>query len=1298
MSLEEAIFTMKRSWSLKWLLAVLVLTTVPALAHAQEVAGLVGTITDPSGGAVAQATVKLTNTKTGSSSETQSNDTGYYRFVRLAPGPGYELTVTKDAFKSVTVSNLYLPVATMSTQDIALEIGSVTQRVEVKSEGSVSLDTTDTTIGNNFDIRMIESLPNEFRDNPANLLRLEPGVVSAINDDASGSRDGAVAGGRADQNNITVDGIDTADFAIGQAFTLTSNLPVDAIQEFRTEVGNPLAVNGRGSGAQTMITTKGGTNDWHGNLREYHRNTITEANTFFNNKAGVPRTNLIRNQFGGDVGGPVKKDKLFFFFDYDARRDASQSSQTQIVPLDHFKNGGIAYINNNAGCGPTSRLQSNPNCITILTPAQVMALDPCNNPGTAGGPCTQDGTPTGTPVTPGFNPAMQQLLKSRYPEPNDLSQGDGINTGGFRFNAPAPLTENTYTVRVDFNITSKQKLFVRGNWNNIDQVFQPSIQFPGDPITQPVLSRNRFWALGHTWTFGSNKVNQFVYGEARNNLSFPIPFNPAGTVYPLNWFPQTPLSNPYIRQSVQSRIIPVPTFRDDFSYIRGRHSFQIGGVWKPIRTRQKLVNDFDFINIGIGGAVSSLTSDLRPSNILQDPNGVAVSNWDGYFVGALGAINLDQSVFNYSKAGTAFPHGAGERRDYRYYNYEAYIQDSWKVRPNLTFTYGVRYQYDSVPYESNGYEATAVNATTNSILLARAANGLAGVSGPTSAPLLTYTLAGKANHGAPSLYAGDKLNFSPRLGLAWNPNFREGLLASVFGDHKTVVRAGFGMIYDQTAISAVNFLQDQGSYLFGNVGFNFPSGATPGASIASDPRFVAINALPFTVPPPPFQNPLTPNCSGGSCGGGGPLRVTGSQAQSFNYAIDPKFKTPYSLTYSFGVQRELPGDFQLEVDYYGRFGRRLFTLADAGQIINFVDPASKTDLVGSISSLEVQARQGTNPGNIAPLPFFQNQSGCDSLAQANGLNNCTQLIYASNQNALNQGNLFGVVQSLTTQGLLPPGVGLSPQFSFNVYVGNKAWSSYNAMFLVLRKRLSHNLQMDFNYTLSHSIDNSSIIANNNGNGVGGASVVLCDATNLSVCRGNSEFDVTHQITANAIYDLPFGHGQMIGRDSARWLNEIIGGWELAGLVTWRTGLAFPVQSGVSTTSGAADALAIFTGNPNALRTSIHTDVNNNNTIQFFADPTAARGAFSPVTGLQVGNRDTLRGPGFSNWDLALIKKFPLFNERYNLTFRADAYNAFNHPNFALPHSNINGSLFGQITALAGQEPARVLQFALRFDF
>jgi hypothetical protein len=1286
---------------------VLALLATPLFTSAQDVASMTGIVSDKSGGVVSDASLKLTDTRTDTVYATKSANDGSYKFARLAPGSGYVLVVSKDGFQSYTISNLYLPVATTSTQNVQLELGSVNQTVEVKSEGSVTLNTTDSSIGNTFDTRAISSLPNEFRGNAANLLRLEPGVVSADTtngvDDAAFSRNGSVAGARADQDNITVDGIDASDFNVGKAFSQVAATPVDAIQEFRTEVANPLSDLGRGSGAQTIITTKGGTNQFHGNLREYHRNTITEANDFFNNANGVARPTLIRNQFGGNIGGPVKKDKLFFFFDYDARRDASQLPELNIVPLNHVRQGEIAYINNNPGCTASATIQSAPNCVTTLTPTQVAALDPCSAPGACPG------------VTPGFSQTLLNLFNTRYPQANVAGAGDGINTGGLQFNAPNPNTVNTYTTRIDYNISAKQKLFVRFNFYNQHAITQglAPVQFPGDPISNPEVVQDRSWAIGHTWTISANSVNQFVYGEARNSVTdmatLSGPANPGGdpSVYQLNFLFPTGITSPYARQGGSAAVVPVPTFRDDYSLQRGKHSLQFGGVFKPIKTRSTLINNLNFENEGINLTNSSLDPSLRPANILQDPNGIAAGNWDAAFTSFLGVAPLQFTVYNFYKNGDLTPGAAGQRRDYRYYEYEAYGQDTWRLRSDLTLTAGLRYGYDSVPYEINGLE-TAPNVDWNDIVATRTVNGLSGTSGFLSAPLLTYTLAGKANPGDRPLYQGDKLNFSPRLALAWNPSYRGGLLGDVFGDRKTVLRLGASRIYDHTALSAVNFNQDQSNFVFGGATSSAFQGNTAEQFLTGSPRLTAINQPTSTPIIPPFSTTVTPFTTGS----GPTLDVFGTNSGQFgNYVIDPHFKTPYSLVYSAGVQRELPGAFQLEVDYVGRFGRRLSELGDAGQLIDFTDPASKQTLVQAISQLEALSRQGGTgvpTSSVPALPFLENQISaaagepCSVLAPSLGpFANCTQFVYGTNLLPLQQGNTLNVVRGLLANGALNPGVGLSPQFLTNYYFGNKSYSDYNGMIAILRKRLSRNVQLDFNYTFSHSIDNSSGIARNNGNPANNSQAYLCDSINLGVCKGNSEFDVTHQVIADAIYDLPFGRGQWIGRNVRSWANQIIGGWQLSTIVTWRTGFAFPVQGNASTVTFDTAAYPLFVGNSSSIAVHVHNDPNLSGGLQLFANPTAALAAFAPPTGLEVGSRDELRGPHFSNADLALSKNFSV-TEKIRLQFRTEAYNVFNHPNFALPlNTNFEAPNFGQIVSTvsnSGDDSARVLQFALRLDF
>jgi hypothetical protein len=1280
------------------LLFVAATLLVPTLTHAQSVASITGTVTDSSGATVPGASIKLTSTKTGSTYFGKTAGDGGYRIVDIPPGPGYVLTVQKDGFQVLTIANIYLPVATATTQDAKLDLGTINETVHVTAEGSVTLDTTDATIGNSFDMRAVEELPNQFRDSPANLLQRQPGVTPIpvggnVPDDPLGIRGGSVTGARTDQSNIIVDGIDATDFGLGQAFVIAASIPVDAIQEFRTEVANPVSDTGRGSGASTFISTKSGSNDWHGTAQEWNRTALTEANTFFNKTTTpfIPREQLVRNQFGANVGGPIKKDKLFFFFDYDGRRDAEQEPVLRIVPLPNITalatggaGAGINYINNSPGCDASSRLSTTPGCISLLP---------------AAGACGSQTVQGLDPSCIGADAALTSFIAGRYPAANDMTQGDGVNTGGYRFSAPAPLKENIYLARIDYNLSSKHKLFTRFNFNNesvadtrnnISPVtgIAASVAFPGDPLTAVDTENDKAWVIGDTWTITPSTVNQFVYGESREQADFGIAYNPNGTNFQFEWM-NFAFDPPYLRQSTQSHILPVPTFRDDWSQTRGTHNISFGGVFKPIRSRDVETNDFNFIGIGLNPLTPNLDPTLRPANILSDPtldpSGVAAGDWDNMFMGMLGSWWLDEGVFNYLKNGTPLGLGVPHRVDYRYYEYEFYGQDSWRLTKSLTITYGLRYQYDSVPYETSGLEGVSTipfNAEFDSRLTA----GAAGISGFTTTPFLTYTLGGKANPGAPSLYHKNPLNFAPRFALAWNPSVNGGPLAKLLGDRKTVFRGGAAVIYDHTALNSINFIQDQNSFLFSNDSGGEFGGNTPEVDLSTDPRFTGINDLPITSStppvPPPFVNPLTPNVFGG-------VGIGQAEGED-NYTVDPNFKTPYSLAYTADVQRELPAGLQLDLGWVGRYAHRLTALADANQLVDFDVPADGQTLFQAIANLETEARAGATAAT--PQAILEDPNVCGP--------GCSDFIYSKFPNTLKLGGLGSIVSTMDANFIFgapfafAPNVGMSPQFSSNLYLTNKGWSSYNGLLVTLRKRFTNNLQGDFNYTYSHSMDNISVIADSVGNQAGTTPAVLCDVRSGAACRGNSEFDLTHSINADGVYLLPFGHGQRYGSGVSGWLDELIGGWEFSDITTWHTGFPFNAFAGVQTTSLLADSIGIFDGDKSALSMNIHR--NPDGSIQFFSNPAAAAAAFSSPTGQQVGNRNVLRGPHYSNWDMALVKNFNLRSERYRLQLRMEAYNTFNHPNFAIPTNGFTSPQFGVISTTVGDP--REMQFALRFDF
>src|ERR1044072_3866665 len=482
-----------------FMLATLTLCFVLVVSSAQSTAGVTGIVKDSNGAVIAGADVKLTDTKTGAELTTKTNDQGVYSFPKVAPGIGYKLTFTAPGFQTLVINDVALGVGKVETHNAEMTIGEVSGTVVVTASNEVTLNTTDASIGNVIGERRLKELPIQIRSSQAALIgsppdaRMggEPGVVGTNVGTTTTNRVGSVTGSRADQGNITVDGIDANDQATGQAFATTGNAPIDAIQEFRTVTANPAASEGRSSGGQIELVTKSGTNDWHGSLREFNRTAATAANSFFNNRSGVKRPQLTRNQNGGSIGGPLYfphfgeggpsyfngKDNLFFFFDYEARRDAQGITYNRTVPLPHFRNGSLGYVK--AGCPSNARLNTRPDCIVILTPAEVAAFDPLHI---------------------GGNQALLSFVNQRYPLPNNFDTGDGINTAGFRFNAPSLRADNTYTGRVDWNISNAQRLFVRANKisaNQTDTVNSVAAQFPGDPETAQIVTGDYAVAVGH---------------------------------------------------------------------------------------------------------------------------------------------------------------------------------------------------------------------------------------------------------------------------------------------------------------------------------------------------------------------------------------------------------------------------------------------------------------------------------------------------------------------------------------------------------------------------------------------------------------------------------------------------------------------------------------------------------------------------------------------------------------------------------------------------------------------------------
>lgn len=1266
---------------------VFILALSLGLAWAQtSVTSVRGAVTDPSGAVVPGARVALDNPDSGFHQAVASDSKGLYVFPQIPPGK-YKLTLTAAGFATQS-KQAELLVNQPATINFALSVQASEQTVDVSAEAQ-TLNITDATIGNAVGNNTIQALPMEGRNVP-DLLSLQPGVVylgRSVNQDLD-SRSGAVAGARSDQTNVTLDGVDNNDQRQGYAFTGVLRSTLDSVEEFRVTTTNSNADAGRTSGAQVVLVTKSGTNNFHGSAYEYNRNTATSANDWFNKNAelgaGLPNVpgHLIRNTYGASLGGPIKKDKLFFFLNYEGQKTSENQQQTLTVPTASFRAGQLKYLDGNG------------NTVT-LTPAQIASMDPkCSSLGTC-------------PWGPGLNPNAIATL-SAFPLPNGTNAGDGLNTASFTFSAPNPATLNTYIAKLDYEMSSRSRLFLRGNLLG-DRISGPP-QFPGDPASFTQTNTSKGIAAGHTWTISNTKVNSFRYGyirQALNNVGIGNgSFSDFAGISPLTPENTTTLLN-----------VPVHNFTDDFTWVKGNHTLQFGANYRLVHNNA-LSNNVSFGNALSGGAniflaaIAGTGQNLDPAAFgFPAVSGDFSSSYDNAVTALTGILSTINVHRNYqvasSSAANLLPVGAMISRNFKANEFEWYVQDSWRIKPNLTVTVGLRHTLLQTPYEVNGQQV-APNVDLYQWFLNR---GIAAAQGQGNQPAFSFVPSGQSRGGTP-YWPMNKLNFAPRFAVAYSPNADTGILHSLFGGPgKSAIRAGLGMYYDHFGEGIADSFSE-----FGSFGLTTTQAAPSNLyTVDNAPRYTSRTVVPNVLAQPASNvtYPATP-----------PANV--DTGFTFNSdGVDNRMKTPYSIAADLSLQRQLPGGWTLETAYVGRFGHHLLQQLDYAEPTDLVDPKSGMDYftAARLMSQFALAHGEDSSATIAPIPYFEDLF---PTAAAGGFT-ATQNIYSGfwfKRPGREVGAPFRlglICTQLANGGVTPvcnnlPAVPFwDPQFSSLFAWSSIGNSNYNAGQFILRHPMTHGLQVDFSYTLSKSMDWGSDTERTNPQGTTsttsaipvGTSTVMSFIENSWNPRLNyapSDFDSRHVITASGVYELPFGKGKAVAGQAGGVLEAIIGGWQLSGLM--RLTSAFPFS--LIDTTGFTNNFLFNSHMTQTGPVSSGLFFNSSGAPQAFSDPGAVvNGIFTTQTPVrfaypgEAGSRNNFRGQGYYGTDMGLAKSWKI-TERQALKFSWEVFNVTNSVRFDdnTLTSLDNGSADGPALGLYRKTltAPRVQQFSLRYSF
>ncbi len=1275
-----------KSLLLKLLSSMALVATFSLLTYGQGVttAPLSGVVVDPAGAVIPGATVTVKNNATGAEFKATTASNGTFTVPALNAGT-YTVTVSAQGFKQAVVQDIKIDAGTPANVNISLEVGAQTESVVVQGAGEV-LQTQTANVSTTIVGRQITELPFTSRD-ALDLVLLLPGTntpgrprTSTIN----GLPKGAL--------NITLDGVNVQDNTLksSDGFFTYIRPRIDAIDEVTVSTNTPGAESAGEGAIQIKFVTRSGNNEFHGSLYEYHRNPALNANYYFNNLAGLPRSRVLLNQYGGRLGGPIWRDKAFFFVNYEEYRLPEQQLRQRTIFNPKTQSGIFQYVT-------SAGVQE----VNLLTLAAANGLTSTIDP-TIGKLLADIRQST---TTTGF---VEQLTDPNY------QRFTFINTGSQVRKFP--------TLRLDFNLTDKHHLENIYNYQLFDSTvdFLNGVDpaFPGFPNFGSQVS-NRFsnvTALRSTLT--STLVNEARFGLTGGTVTFfpevtPSAFaNQGGHSLVIS---AAGISNATATRFTSRRNAPVWQFNDTLSWTRGTHSLNFGFNFTQVNFWGKSQSDGTVRAIGFGFAANDpaqalfTTANFPGATTTQLSQARAIySVLIGSISSVSGAIALDEKSLQYKFAGDVIQRA--RQREIGFF-----AQDSWRLRPNLTLNGGLRWEIQ--------FPFTALNdvysQTTYEELF-----GISGVGNLFKPGTLTGKTPQYTQFKAGSkVYNTDYRAFAPSLGFAWSPNWKSGWASRIFGDSgQSVFRGGYSIAYNREGMNVVL------SILGANPGVTRT--ASRSVTLTGNNNIPPGTLLRNGVPGPPAGLPTAPS-----------YPFSPALNESVN-AFLPDLDTGYVQSWTFGLQRELNRDTAVEVRYVGNRGIKLWRQYNLNEI-NIVENGFFNEFKLAMANLAANnAAGGSRRGSFAyfgpgtgtsPLPIILGhfsgvpaaQAGDQTKYTSSFFRNATfiNLLNPTLPNAVGFANLLLANPTLFAANaqaaglprnlfVVNPDVVLSGAF----LIDNGGRTSYDALVVELRRRLSRGLLVQGSYSFARGFTNM----------YASSSVVFRQHITLrdpGLDKTLSPFTLTHAFKANWIYELPIGRGKTLAGNVGGALDRIIGGWEFHGTARVQSGSPFNfgnVELVNMTVQELRDMVKIRK-DPNRIVYYLPQDVIDNTRRAFGSlsgTPDPGSKYIAPVNynrpvahGGQFGlSNVVLYGPKFVRFDLSVVKKTKI-TERINFELRGEFLNAFNNTNFLVqsPASDVafigvGGATFGQTTnayqdvSTTNDPGGRLVQIVARINF